>query len=296
MKTLTLIIFIVLLYSGKLFAQVGINSDNSTPDASAMLDVKSLSKGFLPPRMTTTQRNAIASPTSGLVIYNTDEKALNLYNGMDWNSVTPIPAFVCGLTIIINHLVSGGVAPVNKTVAYETANGIPGELTKCWITRNLGASQQATVVSDATEPSAGWYWQFNRKQGYKDDGTTRTPNMTWTSSISETSDWITANDPCNIELGITWHIPTYTEWYNVGNTGGWTTWDGPWSSGLKLHAAGYLSGSHGSLIDRGSSGYYWSSTQYEAAIGWYLGFSSGSNNLGNDGKAYGLSARCVRDY
>ena len=46
---------------------------------------------------------------------------------------------------IINHLAANGVAPVDKTVTYSTVTGIPGEPTKCWITSNLGASQQATA-------------------------------------------------------------------------------------------------------------------------------------------------------
>ena len=47
---------------------------------------------------------------------------------------------------------------------------------------------------------------------------------------------------------------------------------------LKLHAAGYLNATNGSLYIRGSCGYYWSSTQVDAANGWYLFFySSGSS-------------------
>ena len=55
---------------------VGVN--NSTPDASAILDVTSTSKGLLPPRMTTSQRNAIASPAQGLIIFNTSTKLSRL--------------------------------------------------------------------------------------------------------------------------------------------------------------------------------------------------------------------------
>lgn len=51
------------LLASSLFAQngVAINGDNSSPDASAMLDIKSTEKGILIPRMTTAQRTAIAS-------------------------------------------------------------------------------------------------------------------------------------------------------------------------------------------------------------------------------------------
>ena len=267
-------------------SQISINTDGSIPDISAMLDVKSTSKGFLPPRMTTAQRNTIAYPAAGLVIYNTDEKALNLFNGMDWNSLAPVPVFVCGLTITINHVVFGGVAPVNKTVAYGTVNGIAGVSSKCWITRNLGAAQQATGASDATEASAGWYWQFNRKFGYKHDGTTRTPGTSWISSINESSDWTQANDPCALELGAGWRIPTFAEW-NYG--------DASWSGGLYMHEAGFLSYSDGSLNDRGLYGNYWSSAQYSATIGWGLYINSTYRQLNYNNKANGYSVRCVRD-
>lgn len=68
-----LLTIIMVCGSAAAFAQnVGINSDASTPDASAMLDVKATDKGVLIPRMTEAQRNAIASPATGLLIYQTD--------------------------------------------------------------------------------------------------------------------------------------------------------------------------------------------------------------------------------
>ena len=84
MKKLSFFIAMILLFSSTLFAQVGINTDNSTPDASAMLDVKSTGKGFLPPRMTTTQRDAITLPVAGLTIYNTTKNCNETYNGSSW--------------------------------------------------------------------------------------------------------------------------------------------------------------------------------------------------------------------
>jgi len=58
-----------------------------TPASSAVLDVTSLSKGVLVPRMTTTQRNAISSPATGLMIYNTTTLTNDVYNGTNWKSV-----------------------------------------------------------------------------------------------------------------------------------------------------------------------------------------------------------------
>ena len=55
-----------------------------TPDASALLDVSSTTKGFLPPRMTTTQRDAVASPAEGLTVFNTTTDKLNVFAGGAW--------------------------------------------------------------------------------------------------------------------------------------------------------------------------------------------------------------------
>jgi hypothetical protein len=66
---------------------VAFNSDYSTANASAQLDVSSTTRGFLPPRMTTTQKNAIASPAAGLVVYDSTTNKLQCYNGSTWNDL-----------------------------------------------------------------------------------------------------------------------------------------------------------------------------------------------------------------
>ena len=72
-KRLTGILFLLLLLiTVQLSAQVGINTDNSQPHPSAGLDIKFTDKGFLPPRMTHAQMNAIDNPANGLIIYCTD--------------------------------------------------------------------------------------------------------------------------------------------------------------------------------------------------------------------------------
>ena len=57
-----------------------------TPDASALLDMTSTTQGFLAPRMTGAQRDAIGTPATGLVIYNTDGNTMDYYNGTIWTS------------------------------------------------------------------------------------------------------------------------------------------------------------------------------------------------------------------
>lgn len=61
---------------------IGINTSN--PNAAAALDIASTTRGFLPPRMTTTQRNAISSPPDGLVLYNTTAGKLQVRAGGAW--------------------------------------------------------------------------------------------------------------------------------------------------------------------------------------------------------------------
>jgi hypothetical protein len=64
-----------------------------TPHASAMLDVSSTTQGFLPPRMTEVERTAIASPATGLLVYQTDgAQGLYYRNANKWDSL--ITSFV----------------------------------------------------------------------------------------------------------------------------------------------------------------------------------------------------------
>ncbi len=68
-------------------AQVAITRDGSQPDSSAMLDIKSTSRGVLIPRMSTAQRLAIVSPALGLMVFDSDQKAFSYYNGTGWAPV-----------------------------------------------------------------------------------------------------------------------------------------------------------------------------------------------------------------
>jgi len=73
-----IIIALLFLANTTLQAQVGIGTTN--PDTKAALDISSNSKGLLIPRMTTAQRDAITSPTEGLIVFNSDTKRIEVYN------------------------------------------------------------------------------------------------------------------------------------------------------------------------------------------------------------------------
>ncbi len=85
MKRIRFIVIALLLIPVMSLAQVAINTDNSSPDNSAMLDVKSTSKGILIPRMSQAQRAAISSPANGLLVYQGDgATGFYYYNGSSW--------------------------------------------------------------------------------------------------------------------------------------------------------------------------------------------------------------------
>ena len=84
MKKITL--FTIFLFSVLSYAQVGINTN--TPDSSSALDIESTTGGILIPRLTETQRDAISSPATGLMIYQTDQTTgFYFYNGIAWTRI-----------------------------------------------------------------------------------------------------------------------------------------------------------------------------------------------------------------
>jgi uncharacterized protein (TIGR02145 family) len=80
-----------LFFASAANAQVGVGVPAGDIHPSAELEVKSTTKGFLPPRMTNAERNAIISPATGLLIYQTDAVANNpaglyFYDGTTWKN------------------------------------------------------------------------------------------------------------------------------------------------------------------------------------------------------------------
>jgi hypothetical protein len=163
---------------------------------------------------------------------------------------------------------------------------------KCWIAQNLGADRQASSVSDITEESSGWYWQFNRKQGYKFDNIDRFPNTSW-PIISENSHWLTSNDPCLLLLGSGWRLPLQIEWETAIASIYRMPPLIPFMSVLRLHYAGYLDG-NGILIGRGVTALYQLRNQVNNDEN-YKGNDGGVVNWNLTSKRIGASVRCLKD-
>ncbi len=77
-------VIFAILFSNFMFGQVSVGT--TTPDPSAILELQSNSKGFLLPRLTTTERDAIVSPAEGLMVFNSTLKCIQLYDGLSWSN------------------------------------------------------------------------------------------------------------------------------------------------------------------------------------------------------------------
>jgi hypothetical protein len=90
MKRLALFFVVGMFFFLEINAQnTAITDDDAyDPHPSAILDVKSINKGLLMPRLTTAQRNAVFNPATGLLVFDTDEKAFYFYNGSQWLNVS----------------------------------------------------------------------------------------------------------------------------------------------------------------------------------------------------------------
>jgi hypothetical protein len=147
----------VLLIASFVEAQTGIGT--TIPHASAKLDITSVDKGFLPPRMTSSQRDAIPSPAAGLMVYQTDgTSGLYYYNGSAWifiiNSTTNVLSVVNGGTGTTTSSGTGSVVlntnaslanPTLTTPSLGVASGTSLSLTST--TAGTSTSTGALIVS-----------------------------------------------------------------------------------------------------------------------------------------------------
>ena len=86
-KMKKILFFILIISAFTANAQVAVNTDGSNAASSAIVDIKSSNKGFLPPRLSKGKRDSISHPAEGLVIYDTTYKTVDFYNGEKWISI-----------------------------------------------------------------------------------------------------------------------------------------------------------------------------------------------------------------
>lgn len=269
-KNLVTVVFTLLNYC-LIYAQVGIGTNS--PEASAALDVDVTSinpkKGFLPPRLSTEERNAIESPAEGLVIYNTDKNCVQFYTGQIWYSLID-----------------------DNSATPSIYNPATGQL---WMDRNLGASRVAISPTDAA--AFGDLYQWGRAaDGHEDRSSTKytdvenntegvstfEPNIgnAWDGKFivrkndNSTYNWVddAATDGDGNGVDHLWQgvnginnpcpqgfkVPTTAEWTDEINSWGGESGAGAFET-IKLTRGGFRPGNNGDLSDT-SAGFYWSST------------------------------------
>lgn len=249
-------------------AQVGLGT--TSPDPSAVLDVSSSTSGFLPPRMTGIERNAISAPVTGLLIHCTDcgmsGGQPQFYNGTVWVNMIGTSAFAATSSPVLSELYQGGI------VAYVFQPGDPGYdanvphgiivTTTDVATASWGCMNTLISGANGTALGTGLQNTIDIEAGCTTGGTAATICANYTNIDSGTG---TYSD---------WFLPSKDELNKL--------------YGLKVLGFGNFNATN-----------YWSSTEYEDGYGsgggfaWNQDFSVGTQISGN-GKANGFNVRAVR--
>jgi hypothetical protein len=242
------------LLTATTFSQVGINID--TPDVSAALDITSTTGGLLPPRMTTTQRDAI-SAAKGLVLFNITLNTLQINEGdattANWVSLT---ASTCGLSIGDTH--QGGI------IFYLDGSGCHGLV--------AAPSDQSTEIQ--------WYnGSYIDTYAYGNGIGSGEGNSQGIMRGQGTCSSCYASQLCqDLNLGgkTDWYLPSKYElnlmYENIGQ-----------GNVLGLGNVGNF-----------ANDYYWSSTEGGTYYAWVQSFSSGDQYYG--GKVNAYRVRAVRAF
>ena len=291
MKNLKTLLFAAIFFAlaGIVNAQsVGINSDGSSPDGSAMLDVSSSSKGFLLPRMTSAQMNAIVNPSGGLMIFCTDcgsggslaiyiNDSWNLFNLACQNPPSPISGTHIPGSTQIEWKWSSSTGNTfsykwNTTNDYASATDMGTSTTKTetalscnttysryvWAYNSCGASAPLTLTQStaATPPSAfteGTHVQTGPQIVWNWTASTGANGYKWNT----TNDFSTATDLGNVltktETGLAADPVSYTRYvWAYSNCGESLV---TLSQQLMYVGAGYGGGKVAYILQSGDPGY-----------------------------------------
>ena len=143
-----LYVFSFLTFVGVLNAQIGVGTPN--PDSSAIIDLTSMSKGFLVPRINNFNKLSINNPAMGLIIFNTDSNKLEINNGLiiaNWVKYTD--AGIAG-----NQGLNGPIGLRGSTGLTYSSSGVLGSIVGGGTT-NIACGLYSTVIGGTTNNSCG---------------------------------------------------------------------------------------------------------------------------------------------
>ena len=238
--------------SNQVYAQngVGINPTGAAADPSAALDVSATTKGFLPPRMTRTQRDGILNPATGLVVFCTN---CGLNGG-------ELEVFAAGIW----RNMAGGVAANVIAIGQSTGGGIVAYILQPNDPGYDANMPHGLIAATSDQGTAQWGCSGTTIAGADglDIGTGNQNTIDIMSGCATAN--IAARKCGDLDLnGYTdWYLPSIDEltklYFNIGqgapapntNIGGFT------------------------------NAYYWSSTEYDGTNAWSFNFASG-NGYGN---------------
>ena len=179
---ITALLAIFLSITFQLSAQVGINTDGSQPDPSAGLDVKFSNKGFLPPRMTHVEMNAIPNPASGLIVLCTDcglngTAVISVFMNGAWNTIATNCILPSAPTAVA-HVPS----PTQIIWNWNTVSGATGY--KWSTTNNYGTATDMSTAISKTETGLTCNTAYTRYAwAYSACGNSTAVTLTQTTSV-----------------------------------------------------------------------------------------------------------------
>lgn len=277
----------------------GVGIGTTLPNESAKVEIASTNQGFLPPRMTTTQRDAIASPAAGLLIYNTTVNCMQWWNGNFWFDG-------CGNNLQLQYPVGSIFCSSGPTTIVDVTNPITG---KTWMDRNLGASQVAASSIDIAAFGDLYQWG-RRSDGHQCRNSATTNGLSSTDQPLASSfiivtmapyDWRSPQNN-NLWQGINginnpcpngYRLPTSAElnserlsWSNNNSFGSF-------NSSLKFTLGGSRVDISGIVNNTGNYGVYWSDNTNSYSS--YLYIDNSSSNINSGSRASGHSIRCIKN-
>jgi hypothetical protein len=285
MKIHIILLFALIAISTSAIAQVAINTNNSAPDSSAMLDIQSSASGLLIPRMTTAQRTGINNPANALMVYQTDgTSGFYYFNGAIWQRIGEADGSETKVTAGTNVTVTGTGTSGNPYVINATGGGgishYIGELFGGGIVFWVDNTGQHGLVASLVDMSNGTQWSAL----YTITGAI----STWNGSANTTTilGVSQAAQLCDNYINSNYGTGIFSDWYLPAIDQLTLIYHSRYSLNKEIEAipgAAFL-----------GNQYYWSSAENGSSIAWAYSFGDGYPF--SDGKHSNYWVRAVRSF